>query len=389
MLSSSAIAMPPPLGRQKIEPLIGSKDVRLKGSLWGPIIWSETLNDIMNMKWPGDAQCLDYALQFVVTGDAGVQQVEISKVLRKLRPIGRQGRMPQTIKAHENYEYAVARPEHDHRRPAERVVVLEPKPINQCRPYLHDSYWARNADILGKVSDGLMIWISWLHALLCTLQANSGNIENRGDIIHIQWKTIDGVEVPYVIFNPKLEDKKGKTLLKAQDSYKLNGVEAAMVNDALVKDDHLQKDWESAALLGNTDMRLINTLWSRVTFKLATDMAETKWTNDAQYLDDVLSFRVDAGLRVDGLLSVGGVTFSRIKRQLQGKSSYSVVRPHEGSDDQDQPAERVVLLSLSLNDECRPHLDDTYWGLNPEILGKVSDSLVIWKCLPHALLWAL
>ena len=150
MLSSSAIAMPPPLGRQKIEPLIGSKDVRLKGSLWGPIIWSETPNDIMNMKWPGDAQCLDYALQFVVTGDAGVQQVEISKVLRKLRPSGRQGRMPQTIKAHENYEYAVARPEHDHRRPAERVVVLEPKPINQCRPYLHDSYWARNADILAR-----------------------------------------------------------------------------------------------------------------------------------------------------------------------------------------------------------------------------------------------
>ena len=117
--------MPPPLGRQKIEPLIGSKDVRLKGSLWGPIIWSETPNDIMNMKWPGDAQCLDYALQFVVTGDAGVQQVEISKVLRKLRPRSRRGRMPQIIEAHEDYEYAVVRREHDHRRPADREYPLD------------------------------------------------------------------------------------------------------------------------------------------------------------------------------------------------------------------------------------------------------------------------
>jgi hypothetical protein len=380
ILSSSAIAMPPPLHRPKSEPLIGSRDKRLQGTLWGQVIWSETPNAVM--KWAGNAQCLDYTLRFVVTDGAGVQQVEISKVQRKLQRKNQVGRPPAMPKEEENNEYRVVRPNDDKRRPATRDVVLEPEPIDQCRPHLHDSYWARNSDILGKVSDGLMMWKPWLHALLCALQANSGNKENWGDIIHIQWKTIDRVEVPYVTFNPA--DKEGKTFLKAQNSYELDGVEAAMVKAAMVKDDDLQKDWKSAALLGNTDVRLRNSLWSRVTFKSPTDVADEKWTNDAQYLDDVLSF--EAGLGTAGL-GVGEVEFSRIKRQLGEHNWYHVVRPHEGSDD--LPAERDVLLNLPINDECRPHLDHTYWGLNPEILGKVSDSLMIWKSLLHALLWAL
>jgi hypothetical protein len=376
VLSSSAIAMPSPLRRQKSEPLIGSKDTHLQDTLWGVVLFSETPNAVM--KWTGDAQHLDYVLRLVVTEGAGVQQVEISKVERELLPNDRLGRKPQKAK---HNEYRVVRL-HDRTRPAERLVLLEPAPIDQCRPYLYDSYWGRNPDVLGRVSDGLMIWKSWLHALLCALQTNSDKKENRGDIIHIQWKTIDRVEVPYVTFNPA--DKEGKAFLKAQDSYELDDAEAAVVKAEMVKDDHLQKDWKNEVLLGNTDVRLRNSLWSRVTFKSPTDVADEKWTNDAQYLDDVLSF--EAGLGIAGL-GVGEVEFSRIKRQLGKHNWYHVVGPHEGSDD--LPAERDVLLSLPINDECRPHLDGTYWGLNPEILGKVSDSLMIWKSLLHALLWAL
>jgi hypothetical protein len=159
-------------------------------------------------------------------------------------------------------------------------------------------------------------------------------------------------------------------------------VEAAKVP---VDDEHmrplyhyLQKDKESEALQGNTDVRLRNSFWSRVEFKSPT--TDEKWTDDAQYRDDVLSFK--AGIWIAGL-GVDAVEFSRIKRQLVEHNLYRMVRPHEGL----EPAERFVLLKpVPIDKKCRLHLDDTYWGQNPEILGKVSDSLMIWKSLLYALL---
>jgi hypothetical protein len=43
------------------------------------------------------------------------------------------------------------------------------------------------------------------------------------------------------------------------------------------------------------------------------------------------------------------------------------------------PVETHAFLEGVAIENCRSYLDNTYWGRIPKILGKVGDSLMIWK----------
>lgn len=206
--------------------LKGNTDVRLKNTVWGRVRFSETTEIVE--RWIDDAQYLDDTIQFRVNTGFGVQNVLLSRVQRNLLPNDQ--RRPR--KKHN--EYRVVRPRRN--APARRLPFLDPFPINQeCRRYLDDTYWGLNPDILDpmEVSDSLMVWKSWLHALLCGLQNHSGLEEDRGYIIHIKWIRVDpheDSEVPYITFIPPQSKKlRGKNVLKAEGSYELTDTEVAMV----------------------------------------------------------------------------------------------------------------------------------------------------------------
>ena len=212
-----------------------------------------------------------------------------------------------------------------------------------------------------------------------------------------------GVEVPYVTFTlPETHKVEGKPVrvLKAIECYQLNDKEAKTVQTGDVwrtgfisptgevlsslRGYSYQKDNESRLLLGNTDVRLRSVLqWGRIKLS-ATETNAVQWTGEAQYLDDTIWFK-------DFLIDLGviEVNLGRIQRQLVGHNNYGVVRPHRYYSDGPVPAERLVLLKHAFINKCKTQLDNTYWGLNPHILGEVSDGLIIWKSWLHTLLCAL
>lgn len=70
--------------------------------------------------------------------------------------------------------------------------------------------------------------------------------------------------------------------------------------------------------------------------------------------------------RVNGLRKTLILDSYRVKR-----SNYGLNNPLDK-----QPAQTTPASSESV-DMCRSVLDDTHWGLNPDILGEVSISLAI------------
>jgi hypothetical protein len=159
--------------------LISNMDERLSMGLWGRVrATGDTLIRDARMSaeeedtddtstWTDDGQYLDDALHFVRgTGPRpGVQEVELRRIVRKLMPNQQQPRGPRRDIIQN--QYLVVRSlrvtvKNDEVRPAETRALLDPPslPIIHCRSYLHDTYWGRNPDVLGRVSDSLMIWKS-------------------------------------------------------------------------------------------------------------------------------------------------------------------------------------------------------------------------------------
>ena len=216
------------------------------------------------------------------------------------------------------------------------------------------------------------------------------------------------MDVPYVTFT--LQDNlviEGESVhvLKAIECYKLNDKEAKTVRTgdvwrtgfmlptgAVLSSSPIgsyQKDNESKLLLFNTDVRLRSTLqWGRVRLS-AREPNVVRWIHDVQYLDDTIQFEINIGKGAGA--GVQNVELSRIERQFFGYNKYRVVRHRSNWRSQDPaPAKRLVLLEhMPIDDEYRSRLDDSYWGLNPYILGEVIDSLMILKYWLIALLCAL
>ena len=147
----------------------------------------------------------------------------------------------------------------------------------------------------------------------------------------------------------------------------------------------VQPNGECKLLRGNTDKRLQNTVWGWVILSETQETPGTTWSDNAKSLDVALRFVVtDVG-------SVQGVELSKVKRALlpnkrrgpmptqRKHNEYRVVRPVQDNGATNQgPAKRyVVVKPMPINEESRQYLDDSYWGLNSKILGRVSASLVI------------
>lgn len=142
---------------------------------------------------------------------------------------------------------------------------------------------------------------------------------------------------------------------------------------------YLPEDNESKLLLYNEDERLPNRPWGRV--RLSEKKTVGGWTGDAQYLDDFIQFRTGTSSGVEN------VTLSRVRRELLPNEQRTgrarkIIRPNEyrvvrKDRSKDKPAETMTLRRNKPIQKCRLELHDTYWGLNPDILGKVSDSLMI------------
>lgn len=200
------------------------------------------------------------------------------------------------------------------------------------------------------------------------------------------------MEVPYITFIPPTK-LKGINVLRAKEYYLLNEMEAiltgqpghvweagfmspipAFSSSVIAKlAPYYQDENESRFLLDNKDGRLRKGLWGRLRMPGAGPIAT--WSN-AQDLDEVIQFE-----SVKTSLGARKVNVGRIYRKLMPKpdmpihNGYCVVRTHHGG---------VVTFTFQLdlaieNSKLYDGLHDSYWGRIPEILGEVSDSVMIWK----------
>lgn len=231
---TSIIGTPEPL---RSELLLHNTNVHLSDGLWARVGISAP---DAAATWP-EALYLDHVIQFE-EGTSGVEKVNLSRVKRKLMPIElkKKGTKRQRINLN---TYRVDRAHYGlNKRPAAILALLGPVHIadEECRSHLDDTYWCRNPEILGKVSDSLTIWKSWLHALLYASQKRSGLKEDRGYIIHIQWRIgPTGVEVPYVTFIPT-DRLKGEQILMAEEYYTLSGDQIKTVKQTQGEEAKLQ-----------------------------------------------------------------------------------------------------------------------------------------------------
>ena len=151
-------------------------------------------------------------------------------------------------------------------------------------------------------------------------------------------------------------------------------------------------DDKSGFLLHNDNVRLSDKLWARVEIAVSGGIPDTwtqarsipaKWAKVLS-LDDVIHF-------VDGTSDSGVeyVYLRRVKRTWRPKepkrkglikkpedlklNTYRVWRPGYIPP---RPAHTDPLLGPLHIEKCRLYLDDTYWGRNWEILGKVGESLM-------------
>lgn len=198
------------------------------------------------------------------------------------------------------------------------------------------------------------------------------------------------------------EQLRGKIVLMAEEYYDLDDVEIARVNagsyvwpaERRLPPGYYQRDRESELLLHNNDLRLLDGLWARAEVQLSNPAtlagvsapASGATTRaHARRLDNVIRFKNGTQSCV-----VETVNLYRINRKLvsnngrrtgQGShSKYLVRRPEiEG---RPKTILRTVPSGIELDlaiDSSGHYLHDTYWARIPEILGSVSDSLMIWK----------
>ena len=154
---------------------------------------------------------------------------------------------------------------------------------------------------------------------------------------------------------------------------------------------HRQDDGTSVPLINNIDGRLPKGYWVRVSLTTSAAKNEASvnsdWTDDAQYLDDVLRLVRGTGKR-QGLEKV---ELRRIERQLVTKRERTgpageITKNHYSIRSQRDCPTKTSLLGEPLPiEDCSLFLNNTYWGRLPEILGQrqgrrpVSDGLMIWK----------
>lgn len=156
VFSSSVVAMPwrpshQDDGESKV--LIRNTDIRLQKTRWGRVKLSKTEN---TTGWTSDAQYLDDVIQFGTGTSKGVEDITLSRVMRELLP-NTQRPGPEGEIRHN--EYRVVRKNRAKDRPAERLTLLGPVPIDEkCRPHLDDTHWGRIPEILGPVRCSLMVW---------------------------------------------------------------------------------------------------------------------------------------------------------------------------------------------------------------------------------------
>ena len=133
---------------------------------------------------------------------------------------------------------------------------------------------------------------------------------------------------------------------------------------------------ESKPLIGNQDLRLEETYWTQVEIsEQGTAASAATWPKDEERitrLDNVIRFE-------HGNLGIEKVHLSHIERKWKPKKrgmqikSYRVLRSHYRNP---RPAEITPSKPVDIM-SCRSNLDDTYWGLNPKILGTVSIRFMI------------
>jgi hypothetical protein len=133
MLGSSAIAMP--------ELLLGNKDYRLTTGLW---TLSGTLEPGLTPLWT-DSWDLDYVIRFKGDHPFQVEKVDIGRIVRSLK----YGAKDSLV------EYAALK------KKSEVVgIVKEDVPVEEWPANLRDTKWIRLPNILGLVSDSIIIWKS-------------------------------------------------------------------------------------------------------------------------------------------------------------------------------------------------------------------------------------
>ena len=151
---------------------------------------------------------------------------------------------------------------------------------------------------------------------------------------------------------------------------------------------------EREFLLHNPNVRLSYNRWARVIIAPSGGLPATwarvwrrfpaKWAKVLS-LDDVIYFG-------DGTSGVENVELFRVKRTWTAEERRKKGTKREDKEalkrntyrvsrrSQIRPAEIDSLLGpLHIDERCRLYLDDTYWGRNWKILGKVGESLMIWK----------
>ena len=155
-------------------------------------------------------------------------------------------------------------------------------------------------------------------------------------------------------------------------------------------------------LIHNKDESISKGLWSLVEISESAPVtdATTEARQSPQHLDHAIRFG-------GGTLGVENVIRLKIKRKLMvnrakmfengrnsgtmdltpGTDTYRVVRTRYGDSDgnDNRPAETEAVDEPILIEDSAQFLNNTYWARNPKILGEVSDSLMIWKHLLHAL----
>ena len=121
--------------------LLNNKDVRLPKGLWIQVRTSEAGTVAT---W-SNGQDLDDVIQF----DSAVEKVNIRRINRELMPKEQALGRPYRVVRHHI--------EAINSWPAETLVLRPGLAIKECESYLHDTYWARIPEILGKVSDSFVI----------------------------------------------------------------------------------------------------------------------------------------------------------------------------------------------------------------------------------------
>ena len=163
-LGSSAIAMPTFRYRQPYEELQllhGNTDTRLPSGMWGRLVLRHVQpGPARPLTWADGNDCDDF-IQFF-SPSKFVEKMKIRRVRRLLAA--------RSSASGLEYTYFVQRNKYGRKpTPGLMETVCDDVPVERWARFLDHTYWGREEDIVGSVSDGVMMWKSCLTRFAASL----------------------------------------------------------------------------------------------------------------------------------------------------------------------------------------------------------------------------